>query len=147
MRPTRSSVTTGSAMADRPAVGLLDTCVVIDLGGIDPARLPVTPRISAVTLAELGLGLHTTSDPVEHAVRAERLQRVEAVFEPIPFSVEAARRFAHLAGLVVAAGRNPRPRRLDLMIAAVASIHELPLYTRSPKDFTGLDALLRIVEV
>lgn len=134
-------------MTDRPAVGLLDTCVVIDLGGVDAGRLPITPRISTVTLAELGLGLHTTSDAVERAVRAERLQRVEAAFEPLPFTAEAARRFTHLAGLVIAAGRNPRPRRMDLMIAAIASVNGLPLYTRNPKDFAGLDTMLETVTV
>ena len=134
-------------MTDRPAAGLLDTCVVIDLGGVDPGRLPVTPRISTVTLAELGLGLHTASDAAERAVRAERLQRVEAAFEPLPFTAEAARRFTHLAGLVIAAGRNPRPRRMDLMIAAIASVNGLPLYTRNPKDFAGLDTVLETIAV
>lgn len=141
----RSSVTTGSAMSERHPVGLLDTCVVIDLGGMSPANLPVIPRVSTVTLAELGLGLHTTDDPVERAMRVERLQRVEAAFEPLPFTTAAARRFTHMAGLVIAAGRQPKPRRFDLMIAAVASVNELPLYTRNPKDFAGLDAVLQTV--
>lgn len=100
-----------------------------------------------MTLAELGLGLHTTDDPVERAMRVERLQRVEAAFQPVPFTTEAARRFTHMAGLVIAAGRKPKPRRFDLMIAAVASVNDLPLYTRNPKDFAGLDAVLHMVPI
>jgi toxin FitB len=33
------------------------------------------------------------------------------------------------------------------MIAAVASVHSLPLYTRNPKDFAGLDSVLTMVAV
>lgn len=127
---------------ERPAVGLLDTSVVIDLGRLDPASLPTRSRVSTITLAELGLGIHTATDPSERASRADRLQQVEATFDPLPFTAESARRFAHLAGLVVASGRNPRPRRLDLMIAAVASTNGLPLYTRNPDDFTGTASIL-----
>lgn len=133
--------------AERHEIGLLDTSVVIDLGNLESARLPRVSRISTITLAELGLGLHTAADPGERAVRAERLQRVEAVFDALPFTVDSARRFSHLAGLVIAAGRSPRPRRLDLMIASVASANQLPLYTRNPADFTGLETVLMTVAV
>lgn len=133
--------------AERHGIGLLDTSVVIDLGILESARLPRVSRISTITLAELGLGLHTAADPGERAVRAERLQRVEAVFDALPFTVDSARRFSHLAGLVIAAGRSPRPRRLDLMIASVASANQLPLYTRNPADFTGLETVLMTVAV
>jgi toxin FitB len=134
-------------MSERPPVGVLDTSVVIDLVRMDPRALPVLPRISTMTLAELGLGLHTAPNAAERALRVERLQRVEAVFEPLPFTVDAARRFTHMVGLVIASGRNPRPRRMDLMIAAVASANRIPLYTRNPKDFTGLDPVLSVVSV
>ncbi len=36
---------------------------------------------------------------------------------------------------------------MDLMIAAIASVHDLPLYTRNPKDFTGLESLVRVIVV
>lgn len=134
-------------MSDRRPLGLLDTSVVIDLASLPAERLPDISRVSTVTLAELGLGVHATKDPVERALRMERLQRAEVAFRPLPFTVEAARRFSHLAGLVIALGRQPKPHRLDLMIGAVASVHELPLYTRNPKDFAGLDSVLTIVPV
>jgi hypothetical protein len=48
---------------------------------------------------------------------------------------------------VIAAGRKPRGRAVDLMIAATAVAEGLPLYTTIPADFTGLDALIRIIAV
>ncbi|KAF0849213.1 hypothetical protein [Nocardia caishijiensis] len=52
-----------------------------------------------------------------------------------------------MAKLVVAESRNPKPRKCDLMIAAIASANDLPLYTRNPDDFTGLDPVLTLVAV
>jgi predicted nucleic acid-binding protein len=48
---------------------------------------------------------------------------------------------------VVAAGRKPRRRVADLMIASTAIAEDLPLYTTNPDDFTGLGDLLTIVSV
>ncbi|WP_157556765.1 hypothetical protein [Nocardia acidivorans] len=48
---------------------------------------------------------------------------------------------------VLAAGRNPKPRRVDLIIAAIASVHGLPLYTVNPDDFRGLDAPVTLMKV
>ncbi|AHH21582.1 hypothetical protein NONO_c68150 [Nocardia nova SH22a] len=59
----------------------------------------------------------------------------------------AARRFGNVVAAVLDAGRNPKPRRVDLMIAAIASVHEIPLFTVNPKDFSGLDGLLTVVPV
>jgi hypothetical protein len=35
----------------------------------------------------------------------------------------------------------------DLLIASVAAANRLPLYTRNPKDFAGLDSLISVVTV
>ncbi|MFF3392271.1 hypothetical protein ACFYW1_15260 [Streptomyces sp. NPDC002669] len=43
--------------------------------------------------------------------------------------------------------RDPRPRRMDLMIAAIASVRGLPLYTRDADDFKGLEGALTVVPV
>ena len=46
------------------------------------------------------------------------------------------------------AGRKPRGgRAVDLMIAATALAHDLPLYTRNAKDLRGLEGLIEIVDV
>src|SRR5688572_9700001 len=108
--------------------GILDTSVVVDLESLAESSLPIQSSVSAVTLAELAAGLHTTNDPVERGVRLMRLQLVEATFESLPLDAAAARNYGHLVALVIAAGQNPRPRRLDLLIAATAAAHGLPLY-------------------
>jgi predicted nucleic acid-binding protein len=61
--------------------------------------------------------------------------------------LSAARIYGNLSALVIAAGRNPRPRRLDLMIAATAVVHQLPLFTRNSDDFKSLESQLDVVSV
>lgn len=128
--------------------GLADTGVVIDLEKIEPDELPVEVAISAVTLAELAAGPHVSTDPKERARRQDRLQRAEATFEVIPFDAAAARAYGRIYATVLAAGRKARGRRaLDLLIAATALAAELPLYTRNPDDFDGLNDLVEIVAI
>jgi predicted nucleic acid-binding protein len=128
--------------------GLADTGVIIDLERVDPAELPVEVAISAVTLAELAAGPHVNTDPEERARRQDRLQRAEATFDVFPFDAAAARAYGRLYATVLAAGRKARGRRaLDLLIAATALAAELPLYTRNPDDFDGLDSLIEIIAV
>ncbi|MDQ3154103.1 MAG: type II toxin-antitoxin system VapC family toxin, partial [Actinomycetota bacterium] len=128
--------------------GLIDTNVLIHLAALDAAHLPGEMVISAVTLAELSAGPHHTDDPAERARRMSVLQHAEATFEPLPFNTEAARTFGLVsAAVVVAAGRRPRRRIADLMIASIAVANRLALYTTNPGDFTGLDDLGTIVAV
>ncbi len=129
----------------RPARGLLDTSVLIDLEHIDPAVLPTEWAISAVTLAELAAGPHATTDPAERARRQDRLQRVEAAFDPLPLDRNVARAFGRIYALVTAAGRKARGRRaLDLLIVATAAAAQIPLYTRNPDDFNGLADVVEV---
>ncbi|MBU3067410.1 type II toxin-antitoxin system VapC family toxin [Nocardia sp. NEAU-G5] len=128
-------------------VGLLDTCVLIDLAIIDDVNLPIESRICTVTLAEMGMGIATAKTPEILALRTEQMLEVEHSFEPLPFCAASARRFTTLAKLVAAAGRNPKPRKADLMIAAIASVNDLPLYTRNPDDFKGTQNLLTMISV
>ncbi len=104
--------------------------------------------MSAITLAELAAGPHATGEPAERARRQGRLQRAEATFEPIPFDVSVARAYGRVYAAVVDTGRKARGRRaVDLLIAASAVATGLPLYTRNPSDFEGLETLLEIVTV
>ncbi len=132
----------------RPERGLLDTSVVIDLEHIPAASLPIEVAISSVTLAELAAGPHATDDPDERSRRQDRLQRVEAVFDPLPFDTDAARAYGRVFSAVVSAGRKPRgARAVDLLIAATAVAAGIPLYTRNPDDFQSLDNLIDIITV
>lgn len=134
-------------MTGRRPRGLLDTCVVIDLPLIDSRLLPVEAAVSSIVLAELAQGVAMTRDPAEMMARAQRLADVEAEFAAIPFDREAARRFGTLVALTVKANRNPRPRRMDLLIAATAAAHGLPLFTRNADDFKGLEQGVEIISV
>jgi predicted nucleic acid-binding protein len=141
---------------ERHQQGLLDTNIVILRRGIDPTELPDEMAISAITLAELSAGPHEVRGHEqqraydEHAERARRLeilQRVENEFDPIPFDAEAARIYGRVAAAAIGAGRKPRGRFADLMIASTAIAEGLPLFTTNTKDFVGVDALLTIVPV
>nr|WP_225845737.1 type II toxin-antitoxin system VapC family toxin [Streptomyces sp. HPF1205] len=134
-------------MADRYPSGVLDTCTYIDLDLLDPGRLPAVPELTAITLAELQQGVAAAKDPAVRAARMEKLGAAVADFDPLSFDGDAAARYGTLVALTLAAGRLPKPRRLDLMIAAIASVHGLPLFTRNPDDFKGLDSAVTVVAV
>ena len=129
-------------------IGLLDTSVVVDLAFLDATDLPAQHAVSAITLAELSAGPLTVSIAEEQASRQEVLQRAEAEYRPIPFDVGAARAYGQISAAVTAIGRKPRGgRAVDLLIAATAMANGLPLYTRNPDDFAGLEGLVEIVGV
>jgi predicted nucleic acid-binding protein len=136
------------AEAARPSHGLMDTSVVIDLDQIDAEQLPNELAISALTMAELAAGPHATGDVGERARRQDRLQRAEAVFDPLPFDGDCARAYGRIYAAVVATGRKARgPRAIDLLIAATAVAANLALYTRNADDFRGIEHLVTIVGV
>jgi predicted nucleic acid-binding protein len=141
---------------ERPRQGMLDTNILILRRWIEPAELPEEMAISAITLAELSAGPHQVrpneeqDNYDEHAERARRLeilQRAESEFDPVPFDAEAARIYGRVTAGVIAAGRKPRGRAVDLMIVSTAIAERLPLFTTNPDDFAGLDTLIRIVPV
>ena len=136
--------------------GLLDTNIVILRSRIASDELPDEMAISAVTLAELSAGPHEVRpesdqnvyfEAAERARRLDVLQRAEHEFDPIPFDADAARAYGRVTAAVVAAGRKPRRRAVDLMIAATAIAAELPLYTTNPDDLAGLGHLVTVVSV
>ena len=94
-------------------------------------------------MAELSAGPHATDDPAERARRQDRLQQLESWVEPVPVDGDCARAY----GRIYAAGRQPRPRAADLLIAATALAAGMPLYTRNAGDFSGLEQILTVVAV
>lgn len=135
----------GAAVTAAPADrAILDTSVVIATG---IAPLTGSLAISAATLAELHFGVLVARDP---DVRAERLRRLSALqrhFVALPIDDAVAVSYGRLASAVVRAGRQPRRRVMDLLIAATAHAHGARLYTRNPTDFQGLGDLVEIVSV
>lgn len=130
-----------------PSRGVLDTSVVIDHDLVDIALLPGESAITAITLAELAAGPHATDDDQERARRQDRLQWAAATWDPLAFDADAARAYARVFSATKAMGRSSRTRLADLLIAATAAANGLPLYTRNPNDFAGLDHLLDVVAV
>ena len=127
--------------------GVLDTSIIAALTLFDPAELPDSFLITAVTLGELSYAPHATDDPLKRAARVAVLQHAEATFEPLPYDHAAARLYGQICAAVRAAGRQPRTRASDLMIAATAASNALPLYTANPGDFRGAEAFVKLVAV
>ena len=125
--------------------GLLDTSVVIAAADeLATDSLPDEAAISAATLAELHYGVLVAATEQTRRHRLERLGLVEASFQPIPIDAAVARAFARVAHTVKIAGRQPRARVMDLLIAATALSHELPLFTRDRDGFMPLKGLIEI---
>ncbi|MBX7433123.1 type II toxin-antitoxin system VapC family toxin [Mycobacterium sp. Y57] len=123
---------------------LLDTSVVI-ASDLDP--LAGELAISSITLAEMHFGVLVAKDG---GVRAERLRRLlilQRTFDALPIDDAVAASYGRVAAAVVEAGRRPRARSMDLLIAATAHAHSARLYTRNVDDFRGLDGLVDVVEV
>lgn len=134
-----------SASGAHEPTWLLDTSVVLDLEDADVAgALPEGTSISVITLAELSAGPLMTADPVERKQRRQRLRKIEAAYDPITVDDEVARTFGDVAAAVRQAGRQPRKRQFDLLIAAVAATHGMPLATRNADDLVGLEGIVDV---
>jgi predicted nucleic acid-binding protein len=130
----------------RRARGMVDTSVLIDPP--PETAMPEEASVAAITLAELVAGVHSTRNPNERAARQDRLQRVQATLEALPFDTAAARAYGRVFAAITGAGRKARGKRaIDLLIAATALSVGLPLYTRNIDDFSGLEGVVDIVEV
>lgn len=129
---------------DRGVRAILDTSVVL---ATDVGSLEGELAISSATLAELHFGVLVAT---EAGVRAERLRRLSILqhqFDALPVDDAVATSYGQIAAAVAGAGRQPRARTMDLLIAATAHAHFARVYTRNAKDFVGADALVEVVAV
>lgn len=124
-----------------PGRAILDTSVII---GADVAPIPGVLAISAITLAELQFGVLVARSADVRAERLRRLSLLQQHFDALPVDEAVAISYGRLAAAVVEAGRQPRRRVMDLLIAATAHAHGARLYTRNPDDFAGLENLIDI---
>lgn len=127
-----------------PVKALLDTSVVIatDVGPLDGDL-----AISAVTLAELHFGVLAAKQLTVRAERLRRLMVLQRSFDALPLDEAVAASYGQIAAAVHDAGRQPRARSMDLLIAATAHAHSARLYTRNVNDLRGLETLVDVVSV
>jgi predicted nucleic acid-binding protein len=118
---------------------VLDTSVLIAFEPFDGDS-----AISAASIAELHFGVFATRDDDERAKRLRRLAVIESAFDPIPLDVIIAREWGRLAAAVRDRGGQPRRRTMDLVIAATAVVHGVPLLTH---DVADLAIVADIVDV
>lgn len=123
---------------------ILDTSVLI---ATDVPPLEGELAISAAALAELHFGVLVTADVAVRAERLARLSYFQRTFDALPVDDDVATSYGQLAAAVVEAGRSPRPRVMDLLIAATAHAHSARLYTRDAGDLAGIEHLVEIVLV
>lgn len=127
--------------------GLIDTSVAVELSNAELAYWPAELATSTLTIAELTGGPHAAQDDFERRRRQYHLRQVEASIEALPFDSACARAYGFVYAAVEDFGRKPRGAyAIDLMIAATALAHELPLYTLNSKDLRGLEGLIEIVD-
>lgn len=127
-----------------PEQAVLDTSVLI-ADGIAP--IPGVLAISAVSLAELHFGVLVAKTSEVRAERLRRLSVLQQQFDALPVDEAVAVSYGRLAAAVVEAGRQPRRRVVDLLIAATAHAHGARLCTRNAGDFAGLEDLIAVVTV
>ena len=121
---------------------VLDTSVLI---GPAPTEIDGELAISTVSLAELHFGVLVAPTDAARAERLRRVGLVERTFSALPVDAAVARAYGRLAAAVVAAGRRPRSRSLDLLIAETAVAHGARLGTRNPGDLVGLEDHLEVL--
>jgi len=123
---------------------VLDTSVLL-AGDVQPLEGELA--ISAATLAELQFGVLATADAGIRAERLRRLSEIQRTFDALPVDDVVATSYGELAAAIVAAGRRPRSRVMDILIAATAHAHSARLYTRNAADLAGIGHLVDIVPV
>jgi hypothetical protein len=123
---------------------ILDTSLLI---ATDVEPLEGELAISAASLAELHFGVLVTTTPAVRAERLRRLSVLQRTFDALPVDDDVATSYGQLAAAVVAAGRQPRSRVMDILIAATAHAHTARLYTRNATDLGGIEDLIEIVPV
>jgi len=123
---------------------VLDTSVLL-AGDVQPLEGELA--ISAATLADLQFGVLVTADAGIRAERLRRLSEIQRTFDALPVDEVVATSYGELAAAIVAAGRRPRSRVMDILIAATAHAHSARLYTRNAADLAGIGHLVDIVPV
>ena len=107
---------------------LVDTSVLIGVGGIPDLRMDGGWAVSAIAVGELDSGVLLATDPAVRAARLRRLTDVLAVAPVLDVDRAVAARFGELRAATHRSATN------DLWIAATALAHGLTLMTRDERQ-------------
>jgi len=129
-----------------PERGLFDTSVLIASESSRPLNvtaLPSTAAVSAITVAELHLGVLAAADD---EIRARRLATLEGIsdIEVIPIDEAVAASWALLRLRIATLGRRLNVN--DLWIAATSLTHGLPIVTQDA-DFDPIAGVSGVVVI
>jgi len=132
-----------------PSVGLLDTSVFIAREDGRPlGDLPDRVAVSVITIGELELGVIASKDDDLRARRADTLALARAA-DPIPISEAVMGSWARLVADCRTSGLHRAVKLTDLLIAATAIEHGMPVITQD-SDFERVATAhqgLRVVKV
>jgi predicted nucleic acid-binding protein len=122
---------------------LIDTSVLIDLERANPALPPDIEGqgivISAITASELLDGVERAADEARRARRATFVERILDIVAVLPIDLDVARVHARIWANLLRQGKAIGAH--DLLIAATALAHDLPLLTRNAREFTRVEGL------
>lgn len=120
--------------------GLLDTSFFVAFERFDrPREAPGLGAVSAITLAELTVGVRLAGDAAARGRRQSTLTLARR-FDPIPFDDRCADAFATIAAAVRTSGG--RVRQFDAAIAATALANGIPVFTQAEDDFGLMDRVV-----
>jgi predicted nucleic acid-binding protein len=104
--------------------------------GLDVESIPEQSAVSVVTIGELHAGVLAASDTATRARRLSTLEAASAV-EPLPITVEAARRWAEMRVRLAEQGRSAKVN--DSWIAAVMA-NGMDVVTQDD-DFDAIESI------
>lgn len=125
---------------------VVDTSVLIatERGSLPPDALHrIQPgarlAVSAITVSELLHGYHRALTKSRRAARERFISSVLAELEVLPFDVRVAREHARIWAELAERGQMIGP--YDLLIAATALAHRVPLATLNDREFRKVEGL------
>jgi predicted nucleic acid-binding protein len=125
---------------------ILDTSVFIarEQGRPITRPLPDQVAVSAVSIAELELGVLVARDAQARGRRLRTLTDVRSLAAALPIDERTASAYARLAAEVIANGRKPRVH--DTWIAACALVNDAEVWTQD-EDFSDFAQAVAVVRV
>lgn len=117
---------------------LVDTSIVADIHLTDVAeKLPKEAEfaVSVITFGELRIGVMLADTPQVMSGRLDALTTAEKNMEALPVDLNVISSFCEI--VVDARQRGLKPKIADCLIAATATAHSMPVFTRD-RDFAGL---------